>query len=47
MSPLRKTWYIPHHGMYIPDHGKICVVFDCSEEFEGRSIHQELLSGPD
>ena len=34
--------------MYHPSKlGKICVVFDCSAEFEGRSINQELLSGPD
>ena len=26
---------------------KKCVMFDCSAEFEGRSINQELLSGPD
>ena len=26
---------------------KICVVFDCSAEFQGRSINKELLSGPD
>ena len=27
--------------------GKICVVFDCSAEYQGRSINKELLSGPD
>ena len=46
MSLLGKTWYTPHHGGYHPSKpGKICVVFDCSAEFEGRSINQELLSG--
>ena len=34
MSPLGKTWYIPHHGVYHP-------------KFEGRSVNQALLSGPD
>ena len=34
--------------MYHPSKsGKMRVVFDCSEEFEGRSINQELLSGPE
>ena len=48
MSPLGKTWYIPHCDVYHPSkREKICVVFDCSAEFEGRSINQELLSGPD
>ena len=27
--------------------GKIRVVFDCSVEFQERSINKELLSGPD
>ena len=34
--------------MYHPSKpGKICVVFNCSAEFQGRSIKKELLSGPD
>ena len=46
-SPAGKTWYIPHHGVYYPSKpGKICL-FDCSAEFQGRSINKELLSGPD
>ena len=37
---LEKTWYIPHHGVYHPSKaGKMCVVFDCSAEFQGRSIN--------
>jgi len=47
-SPRGKTWYIPHHGIYHPSKpGKIRVVFDCSAEFKGKSINNELLSGPD
>ena len=43
-----KTWYIPHHGVYHPSKpGKIRVVFDCSAEFQGKSINRELLSGLD
>ena len=43
-----KTWYIPHHAVYHPSKsGKICAVFDCSAEFEGKSINRELLPGPD
>ena len=44
-----KTWYIPHHGVYHPTTVKQekSVVFDCSAEFQGRSINKELLSGPD
>lgn len=42
------TWYIPHHGVYHskkPD--KIRIVFDCSAEYDGQSLNQHLLSGPD
>ena len=38
----------PHHGIYHPSKpGKLRVGFDCSVEFNGRSINTELLSGPD
>ena len=44
----KKVWFIPHHGVYHPKKpGKIRVVFDCSEEFEGQSLNQSLLQGPD
>ena len=43
-----KLWYLPHHGVYHPAKlNKICVVFDCSAEYAGRSINKELLVGPD
>ena len=43
-----KTWYIPHDGVYHPSKpDKIRVVFDCSAEFQGKSVNRELLSGPD
>ena len=36
-----KTWYIPHHAVHHPSKpGKICAVFDCSAEFEGKSINR-------
>ena len=47
-TPTGKTWYIPHHALYHPSKpGKIRVVFDCSAEFEGKSINKDLLPGPD
>ena len=43
-----KAWYISHHGVYHPSKpGKIGLVFDCSAEFQGKSINKELLSGSD
>ena len=39
--------YVPHTGVYHPKKpGKICVVFDCSTEFEGVSINDYMLRGP-
>lgn len=43
-----RVWYVPHHGVYHakkPD--KIRVVFDCSAQYEGHSLNQHLLQGPD
>ena len=43
-----KIWYIPHHGVYHPRKPeKIRVVFDCSARFEGTSLNDQLLQGPD
>ena len=43
-----KIWNISHHGVYHPSKpGKIRVVFECSAEFQGKSINRELLSRPD
>ena len=39
---------MPHHRVYHqlqPE--KICVAFDCSSEYRGRSINKELLAGTD
>ncbi|KAM9709232.1 uncharacterized protein ACNS7B_023621 [Menidia menidia] len=42
------TWYIPHHGVYHPRKPeKIRVVFDCSAKYEGTSLNDHLLTGPD
>lgn len=41
-------WYIPHHGVYHHQKvGKIRVVFDCSAKFEGISLNDHLLTGPE
>ena len=43
-----KCWYLPHRGVYNqnkPD--KIWVVFELSAQFQGTSISESLLPGPD
>ncbi|XP_049319056.1 uncharacterized protein LOC125780640 [Astyanax mexicanus] len=47
---MHKTpaWYIPHHGVYHPRKpGRIRVVFDCSAKFQGTSLNDHLLTGPE
>lgn len=42
------SWYIPHHGVYHPHkQDKLCVVFYCSAKYEGQSLNDHLLQGPD
>ncbi len=42
------VWYLPHHGVYHPRKpNKIRVVFDCSAKFDGVSLNDVLLQGPD
>ncbi|XP_052445763.1 uncharacterized protein LOC127987458 [Carassius gibelio] len=42
------AWYIPHHGVYHPQKPeKIRVVFDCSAKFQGSSLNDHLLTGPE
>ncbi|XP_013412394.1 uncharacterized protein LOC106175106 [Lingula anatina] len=42
-----EVWYLPHHGVYHPQKGKLRVVFDCSATYKQTSLNQHLLSGPD
>ena len=42
-----RTWYLPHYGIYHPQKAKVRVVFDCSATFEGHSLNDKLLWGPD
>lgn len=43
----RKVWYIPHHGVYHRQKGKLRVVFDCASSYKGKSLNKELLQRPD
>ena len=43
-----RVWYLPHHGVYHPRKpNKIRVVFDCSCKFNGISLNDCLIPGPD
>jgi len=41
-------FFLPHHGVFHPQKpSKLRVVFNCAAKFHGRSLNDELLSGPD
>lgn len=42
-----RVWNIPHHGVYHPKKKKIRVVFDCKATYQGVSLNEQLLQGPD
>lgn len=41
------TCYIPQYGVYHPRKKKFHAVFDCAASFQGMSLNQRLLPGPD
>ena len=43
----KPSWYIPHHGVYHRVKKKIRVVFDCSAKYNGKSLNECLVTGPD
>ena len=40
-------WYIPHFAVTHPQKKKIRVVFDCKASWDGTSLNDHLLQGPD
>ena len=43
-----QVWFLPHHGVTHPvKRDKLRVVFDCACQYEGISLNEELLQGPD
>lgn len=41
-----RGWYIPHNAVRHPKKGSLQVVFDCSASYQGTSLNNELLKGP-
>ena len=40
-------WYIHHHSVYKhKNQEKVRVIFDCSAQFHGTSLKDDLLQGP-
>ena len=43
-----KVWYLPHHNIVNPRKPeKTRVVFDCAAKFQGKSLIEHVLQGPD
>lgn len=42
-----KVWYMPHHRVYHPTKRKIRIVLDCGARYQGTSLNDQLLQGPD
>ncbi|TKS65758.1 hypothetical protein D9C73_028515 [Collichthys lucidus] len=46
VPPGGKVWYIPHHAVHHPKKDTLRVVFDCSASFQGTSLNDKLIQGP-
>jgi len=43
-----KTWYLPHHPVFNPNKPeKTRVVFDCAAKFNGITLNNQIMQGPD
>ena len=41
-----EEWFLPHHGVRNPKKKKLRVVFDCFASYQGTSLNDNLLTGP-
>ena len=47
-APAMSIWYLPHHPVLNPKKPeKVCRVCDAATKFQGSSLNNQLLSGPD
>ncbi|XP_074657307.1 uncharacterized protein LOC141910513 [Tubulanus polymorphus] len=45
--PSPKRWFLPHHAVCNPKKKKLRVVFDAASSYQGVSLNNQLMSGPD